>query len=105
MTAPDRGFGEPPVGRRGRVAMWGMMIAGLVAAGVAFAFKVAEFVLTLDSDAVPGFAEVPVGVYFLVAAGWVALLVWCFATGKLRDLEQPKYDMLAQEEDYERRGE
>jgi hypothetical protein len=106
MTNPRRaGDGEAPVGRRGRVVTWVTMIAGLAAAGIAFAIKVTEFVLTLDSDEVPGFAEVPVGVYFLVAAGWVGLLVWSFATGKLRDLERPKYEMLEKEEDYEQRGE
>jgi hypothetical protein len=81
------------------------MILGTIAAGLAFAYKLAEFIFTLSSDEAKGFADVPVTVYFFVAAGWLALLVWCFATGKMRDLESTKHEMLAQEEEYERRGE
>lgn len=89
----------------GRKLLWVAMILGLLGAGTAFVFKLVEFVLTLDSDEVQGFADVPVTTYFFVAGGWLCLLVWCFATGKFKNLEQPKMDMLAMEEEYERRGE
>ena len=31
---------------------------------------------------VKGFADVPITVYFVVAAGWLCLLTWCFLSGK-----------------------
>jgi hypothetical protein len=30
--------------------------------------------------------------------------VWCFLTGKFKDMEKDKFDLLRQEEEYERRG-
>jgi cbb3-type cytochrome oxidase subunit 3 len=91
--------------RRSRVILWTCMIFGMVSAGTAFCYKVAEFIFTLNSNEVRGFADVPVTVYFVVATGWLCLLVWCFWTGKFKDVEESKYDMLRQEDDYERRGE
>lgn len=85
--------------------MLGTMILGLGVAGVAFTYKIAEFIFTMGSMEVQGFADVPVTVYFVVASGWLCLLVWCFMTGKFTDLEASKYEMLEQEEAYERRGE
>ena len=46
----------------------------------------------------------PVIVYFAIAAGWLSLLVWCFASGAFKDMERAKYEMLAKEEEYEQRG-
>lgn len=97
--------GSDPVTRRQRVVLWVAMIAGLAGAGVAFSYKVAEFIFTLGSDEVQGFADVPVTVYFVVAGGWLCLLVWCWVTGKLTELERAKFEMLEMEEEYERRGE
>jgi hypothetical protein len=91
--------------RRERKAIWIAMIGGIAAAGVAFAYKVAEFLFTLGSTEVQGFADVPVTIYFIVAAGWLLLLVWCFLTGKFKDVERAKYEMLEMEAEYERRGE
>jgi hypothetical protein len=91
--------------RRGRIILWTAMIAGLIAAGTAFSYKVAEFIFTLGSKDVQGFADVPVTVYFAVAAGWLCLLGYCFASGKFKDIESSKWDMLKQEMEYERRGE
>ena len=95
---------EIPMGRRGKIILWTAMIAGLLMAGVAFSYKVAEFIFTLGSDEVQGFADVPVTVYFIVAGGWTCLLVWCFLTGKFTDMERAKYDMLEMEAEYERLG-
>lgn len=80
------------------------MIVGLVLSGVAFAYKVAEFIFTMSSEAARGFADVPVTVYFFVAGGWLCLLVWCLMTGKFQEMEQSKIEMLQQEEEYERLG-
>lgn len=76
-----------------------MMVVGVVSAGIAFAYKIAEFLFTLTSEEVQGFADVPVVVYFAVAAGWMALLGWSFLTGKLRDVEDAKSDFLRKEEE------
>jgi hypothetical protein len=90
---------------RERWILFVSMVVGVVAAGIAFAYKIAEFLFTLSADEVQGFADVPVTVYFAVAAGWLALLVWSFMTGKLTDVESAKTDFLMREAEYERRGE
>jgi hypothetical protein len=91
--------------RRRRRVLWTAMIVGLVLGGSAFAYKVVEFLFTLSAPEVRGFAEVPVTVYFFVAGGWLCLLGWSFATGKLHNLEQSKLEMLEKEAEYEARGE
>lgn len=85
------------------VFIW-TMIVGLLLAGVAFAYKIAEFIHTMSSEDAKGFADVPVTVYFFVAAGWLCLLTWCLLTGKFKDLDRAKFDMLEQEDEYERQG-
>ena len=94
---------HPP--RPERIALWAAMVGGIFVAGVAFVYKIAEFIFTLNSDSVQGFADVPVTIYFVVAAGWLFLLVWCFLSGKFKNVEEPKFEMLRMEEEYERRGE
>ncbi|MCC6554543.1 MAG: hypothetical protein IT372_16310 [Polyangiaceae bacterium] len=91
--------------RRQKLILWVAMIAGTICAGTAFCYKIAEFIFTMSSDDVQGFADVPVTAYFAVAGGWLCLLVWCYATGKFKDVESAKFDMLRQEEEYERLGE
>lgn len=91
--------------KRERLVLWGAMIFGIFAAGVAFVYKIAEFIFTLNGNDVKGFADVPVTVYFVVAAGWLCLLVWSYLTGKLTDIESTKFEMLEMEAEYERRGE
>jgi hypothetical protein len=95
----------PPSRRRERRVLWICMIVGTLAAGLGMAYKVAEFIFTLSSDEARGFADVPVTVYFFMAGGWFALLAWAFLSGQMTDAERAKYDLLAQEEEYERRGE
>jgi hypothetical protein len=94
---------DPARGPR-RWLFWTVTMLGLGGAGVAFAYKIAEFLFTLGSAEVQGFADVPVTVYFVVAMGWLCLLVWCFLTGKFTDLERAKYDFLTKEAEYERQG-
>lgn len=77
---------------------------GVVLAGVAFAYKIAGFVHVLTSPDFRGTFDVGISVYFAVSAGWLCLLAWCFTTGKFARMERAKYDMLKQEEEYERRG-
>jgi hypothetical protein len=88
-----------------RVLLWVGMIGGTIAAGVAFVYKIAEFIFTLNSNEVRGFADVPVTIYFVVAAGWLCLLVWCFVSGQFTDIERAKVEMLEMEEAYDQRGE
>lgn len=90
--------------KREKRALWIVMIVGILLSGAAFAYKVAEFLFTLNSPEAKGFADVPVTVYFFVAAGWLCLLFWSFTSGRLKNLEQAKYDMLRMEEEYERKG-
>ena len=93
------------ISRRARIALWVAMIVGIIASGLGFAYKIAEFLFTLGDDGAKGFADVPVTVYFVVAFGWLLLLVWCFLTGKFTHSEQAKLDMIAKEEEYDRLGE
>ena len=90
--------------RRARRAVLYMLILGLVLTGVAFGYKIAAFIWTLSSADFRGTFDVGVTVYFVVSAGWLCLLVWAFATGKFKDMERAKLEMLRQEEEYERRG-
>jgi hypothetical protein len=90
--------------RRQRVVLMGTMILGTIAAGLAFIYKIAEFIFTLKSDAVQGFADVPVTTYFVVASGWLCLLVWSYLTGQFDGVEDVKCELLELEEAYERRG-
>ena len=80
------------------------MIVGLVLTALAFAYKIAAFVWTLSSADFRGTFDVGITVYFVVSAGWLCLLVWAFLTGRLRDVERTKLEMLRQEEEYEKLG-
>ncbi len=95
---------EDDLSRTQKTILWTAMILGLAGAGTAFAYKVAEFIYTIGSDEVKGFADVPVTVYFVVATGWLCLFVWCWRTGKFTDNERAKLEMLEMEEEYDRRG-
>ena len=77
---------------------------GVMLAGVAFAYKIAGFIYALSSRDFRGTFDVGITVYFFVSAGWLCLLVWCLLTGKFKQMERAKFDMLRQEEEYERRG-
>ena len=98
-------YEHPPLRAFERRALWASMILGVFCSAVAFVYKITEFILTLQDNEVKGFADVPVTIYFCVAGGWLLLLVWCFVSGQFKNVEQPKYDMLEMEEEYERRGE
>jgi hypothetical protein len=101
---PDS-YGEDALSRRAKIILYTTMWIGVVLAGFAFVYKVTEFIFTLTSSEVPGFATVPVTVYFAVAGGWLALLVWAYLSGQFTNVEHAKLEMLEQEAEYERRGE
>ena len=90
---------------REKILLWVVMVVGIGLSGIAFVYKIAEFIFTLEGTEVQGFAEVPVTVYFVVAAGWLCLLVWCHVTRQFVDVERSKYEMLEMEAEYDRRGE
>jgi hypothetical protein len=93
-----------PIDHRTRKVFLWSLIVGVVLSGLAFALKVAQFIHSMSSEAARGFADVPVTVYFFVAGGWFCLLAWCLITGKFRNMESAKLEMLKQEEEYERQG-
>lgn len=90
--------------RTSRRIIVGTLIFGIILGGVMFAYKIAEFIHTLSSPDFAGTFDVGITVYFFICGGWLCLLVWCLLTGKFKQMERGKYDMLKQEEDYERRG-
>lgn len=71
----------------------GFVIIVLIA-GIAFFFKLHEFMTTIKRDELAGFAFDPIMTYGFVAVGFLFLLAWAYLTGQFRDIEQPKYDML-----------
>ncbi len=93
-----------PVDRPARLVIIWTMVVGLVLSGLAFAYKIAEFMFTMSNPEFAGSFDVPIMVYFAIASGWLALLVWCFMTDKFKDMERAKYEMLAREDEYERLG-
>ncbi len=95
---------KPVSDRPARAIIIWSMVVGLVFSGLAFAYKIAEFMFTMTTPDFAGSFDVPIIVYFAIAAGWLSLLGWCFATNKFKDMERAKYDMLAQEDEYERLG-
>lgn len=84
-----------------RLYVW-LMLVGVGFGGLAFAFKIAEFLQTLESPDAEGFVLVPITTYFVVATGYAFLLAWSWSSGQMERLEEPKYDMLARELEYER---
>ena len=104
MNRAGRGRQSMRSDRSARLVFLWTMIVGLALSGVALAYTIAEFIYTMSSEAARGFADVPVTVYFFIAGGWLCLLIWCVMTGKFKQMEQAKFDMLEQEEEYERQG-
>ncbi len=67
-------------------------------AGLGFLVKLAEFLLSLDDPDILGFAVAPLANYFCVAGGFLALLIWAFLSGHFSNIEQPKHDLLRDQE-------
>jgi nitrogen fixation-related uncharacterized protein len=80
----------------------GVMYGGCVIAALTFAFKIVEFIWTLDSPEAPGFAVVPVITYFIVAAGYVLLFTWSYLNGQFANMERPKSTLLEREKELDR---
>jgi hypothetical protein len=78
------------------------MLLGIALAGAAFAWKLAEFLHAMESPDAGGFVAVPVTVYFIVATGYACLLASSWLKGDFDRIEEPKYEMLERELEYER---
>ena len=85
--------------RRFSVVFVSMSVA---AAGMTFLFKLYEFVAASATGVVPGIVTATVLPYFFISAGFLLLAAWAWANGHYKDIEQPKIDMLMQEEEYDR---
>jgi hypothetical protein len=84
------------------VNIFGVLVVVLAAGG--FLFKLIEFASSLAKGDVINFAIVPVTVYLVVAAGFFFLFLWALMKGHLKNVEEPKYRMLEQEEEYRKMG-
>ncbi|MCE7989452.1 MAG: hypothetical protein DYG89_50515 [Caldilinea sp. CFX5] len=73
----------------------------VVAAGVTFMFKLYEFVAASTTGIIPGIITATVLPYFFISGGFLLLAGWAWAGGHYKNIEQPKRDMLMQEEIYE----
>lgn len=73
----------------------------VAAAGVTFMFKLYEFVAASTTGIVPGIVTATVLPYFFISGGFLLLAGWAWAGGHYKNIEQPKRDMLIQEEIYE----
>lgn len=73
------------------------------AAGLTFLFKLYEFVAASTTGILPGIVTATVLPYFCISAGFLLLAAWAWAGGHYKDIENPKRDMLLQEQEYERR--
>jgi len=71
----------------------------VVVAGLAFVYKMTEFAMTIPDDDVPGFGPAAVATYFLGMLPLLFLTLWAAFSGRLRDIEAPKYRMLELNED------
>ena len=87
--------------RNGKTLSVVVVAVSVVAAGVTFMFKLYEFVAVSTTGIVPGIVTATVLPYFFVSGGFLLLAGWAWAGGHYKSIEQPKRDMLKQEEMYE----
>ncbi len=66
----------------------------VVVAGMAFVYKMTEFAMTISDDDVAGFGAASVMTYLLGMLPLLFLTLWAALSGRLRDIEAPKYRML-----------
>lgn len=71
------------------------------AAGVTFLFKLYEFVAASTTGILPGIITATILPYFFISGGFLLLAAWAWAGGHYKNIEDPKREMLRQEEAYE----
>jgi len=92
------------LGARGLV-VFGFAIAVMTVAGLGFAYKMAEFVVTITHDEIQGFGAVAVATYLIGMLPIVFLTLWGVLSGRFRDIERPKFRVLELDREIERGGE
>ena len=88
-----------------RILLWMLWIFGfvIVAAAVAFGWKIYEFTADLLDQEGLRFAGSHLLTYVLVAGGFFLMLLYCFLRGHFADIEKPKYDLLETEKAHDLR--
>lgn len=84
----------PSPSRAGWRAIHTFFVLAVLTAGCMFVFKLHEFLRTIKTDELAGFAFDPILVYGFVAMGFFCLLTWAYLTGQFKDIEKAKYEML-----------
>ncbi len=87
---------QAPRIRDSRVLTWFAVLV-VVCAGMGFLFKIVEFIRTMLSNEIEGFALISVSTYLVVAVGYLCLFIWSYLQGHYRDVEGPKYWLLEHE--------
>ena len=80
---------------KSRSVVLAFFVAAVTGAGGMFIFKLFSFLRTIKRDELAGFAFDPILVYAFVAMGFLCMLAWAFLSGQFKNVEQPKYDMIA----------
>ena len=70
----------------------------LIPSGYGFAGKFIELIRVYRGESDGAFAVAPMMNYLLASLGFFCLLLWAATHGMFRDIESPKYEMLAHEE-------
>jgi hypothetical protein len=70
----------------------------LIPSGYGFAGKFIELIRVYRGESDGAFAVAPMMNYLLASLGFFCLLLWAAAHGMFRDIESPKYEMLAHED-------
>ena len=87
--------------RNWTTAILGILI--LIPSMYGFIGKFIEFVHVYRGTPGGEFAVAPILNYLLATLGFACMLLWATAHGMFRDVEQPKYDMLKNEEFLDRK--
>lgn len=86
------------------VIIFAFAIGVFVIAGLGFAYKMAEFAVTISRDEIEGFGAVAVSIYLVGMIPIVFVTLWAVATGRFRDIERPKIRMFELHDEIERGG-
>lgn len=70
----------------------------LIPSGYGFVGKFIELVRVFQGEPGGAFAVAPMMNYLLASLGFFFLLLWAAARGMFRDIERPKYELLAHED-------
>jgi len=90
--------------KSGRWFLWIFGPTVIIVAGIAFIFKLTEFIYVATNDGPDSMGTflIPVMNYLLVAAGFLCMFFWAYITGQYRDVEAPKYRMLEMQAEIDR---